>query len=152
MTDFLFILLLGLGDRVRGSGWFRFNHFTGMLLMNMAAIGLIHHALPWQYAYLLLAPCIGYAPALMPELSDAWAGKFNPKLVLRGALWGLPFALINPLFVIPFALSFITLGFVFGSAERKFGQFRKYGMDWWGVMEFTRGLLSGVGLYVISQL
>ena len=147
ITAILFILLLGVGDRVRGSGWFRFNHGIGMLGMNLAAIGLLHpHG--WWIAYVLLAPCLGYAPALNPELGRAFDSKeFTLNLVFRGVLWGLPFALINPLYVIPFALAFIVAPFVFGPLQKKF-----QGHDMWAYMEFTRGLLSGVGLYVISQL
>ena len=143
------ILLLGIGDRVRGSGWFRFNHFIGMLLMNLAILYLLQpHG--WWIAYVLLAPCLGYAPGLNPMLSDAWVGKFNMDLIPRGFLWGLPFYLIHPLYTLPFAAAFIVTPFIFGAAERKFGAFRKYGMDWWGVMELTRGLLVGVGLALLA--
>ena len=138
----VFILLLALADRVRGSGWFRFNHGIGMLVMNVAAIGLLHpHG--WQIAYLLIVPAVGYAPALNPELGRAFDSKsFTFNLVIRGVIWGLPFALINPLYVIPFTVAFIVTPFIFGPLQRKWPAH-----DCWAWMEATRGLLSGTGLY-----
>lgn len=143
-----FILLLGIGDRVRGSGWFHYNHGIGMLIMNIAAIALLQPQ-GWWLLYALLVPALGYAPALNPALSDAWYGKFNPKILTRAVLWGAPWALINILAPIGFILGYLITPVIFGKLEKKFGPFRKFGMDWWGMMEFTRGIISGIGLYLV---
>lgn len=145
-----YILLLAFGDRIRGSAWFRFNHFTGMLIMNVGAIGLLHpHG--WWIAYAMLAPCIGYSFGLNPSLANEYSKQvLSPQVLLRAVLWGLPWVLISPYAPIPFALAFIITPIPFGILQRKYGQWRKFGMDWWGCMELTRGLLSGIGLYLVN--
>jgi hypothetical protein len=160
----LAILFCGIFDRMRGFHW-RFMSFLYGLLMAFI------FGITWKLSLVFaLLWWLGAAPGWGEPLGSLFAGRFqkvssrewwqvlglqNPgnelwASLFRGAMWGaciLPMSYWFPRLV--FLPVITALGFVLAVPIGKFlGHILK--KESWATMEFVRGLLMGLGIFIIS--
>lgn len=147
MISILSILALGLADRVRGSGWFKYGHDYGLVAMGMIVAFMLNLS-GWKALYTVAAVAFGGAPGWGNPLGAAYDGRpmehnnyewwqvgllrrsIFAALVARGFLWGV---LLLPI-SIPAAIAF-TVAFVVTPYLARWTRMS------WGWMEFSRGAL-----------
>ncbi len=149
------IFALGASDRVRGSGWFWNSHFLGMIGMG-AATGLLLGLHGVTLVYVIAAVAIGAAPGWGNPLGAAFDNRpmgtnyewwqrgitrTNAFLALttRGAMWGVLLIPVSPGAACAYLISFVVAPYL---ARTLFP--RNSIVDTWGIMEFCRGVLTGL--------
>lgn len=157
------IILSGLFDRMRGSGWFRYSRGVGVLGMG-ATLAVLLHLNGGPFALFLAAFLAGAAPGWGNPLGACF--DFRPMganyefwqigilrrsvplaLVARGCIWTLPTLVVYPwthgilifapLAALAFPLSVYLARDIPGSR----------GADW-SALEFIRGTLMGMAAYL----
>lgn len=137
----IFALLLAFFDRLRGSGWFRYNKTIGSLFMGLTMAMLIGKA-GWGGMYVVLATFAGTKPNLRAlEYIFDRKGNFL-DLCKRGVLWGGFLLPVSPLAAIASFVGFISSPYWARSLP--------YKGDKWAVMEFGRSLTTGLIIMGLS--
>ena len=163
MTAIALILLAGLFDRMRGSGWFAYSHAIGMAGMG-AVIAALLELHGWNVAAFVAAFCAGASPGWGNPLGAAFDNRPMGKdyewwqvslfkhsvlaaLVFRGLIWTVPTLLLAPvhlgvlifvpLAALAFPVSVYLARDIPGSRDTA-----------WALMEFIRGLLMGLAAYI----
>ena len=163
MTAIALILLAGLFDRMRGSGWFAYSHAIGMAGMG-AVIAALLGLHGWNVAAFVAAFCAGASPGWGNPLGAAFDNRpMGPNyewwqfgvlrvytlgaLVFRGLIWTVPTLILSPMHLgilvfVPLAalclpLSVYLVREIPGNRDTA-----------WALMEFIRGLLMGLAAYI----
>ena len=158
----ILILLAGLFDRMRGSGWFAYSHAVGMACMGAIIAHLIGMD-GWYSVAFVAAFCAGASPGWGNPLGAAFDKRpMGPNyewwqvslfkhsvlaaLAFRGLIWTVPTLLLAPvhlgvLIFIPLAaLAFPVSVYLARDIPGSRGTA-------WALMEFIRGLLMGLAAY-----
>lgn len=145
----LYTLSLGFSDRLRGSGWFKYSHTIGLLLMGVI-IALMLKVSLWPLVYTVAAVTLGGSVGWGNPLGAAYDGREMgtdyewwqvgvlrnstlASVAFRGLMWGI---LLTPVSLI--ASGAIFLSFIIAPYLARATRMS------WGWMEFTRGLLMGL--------
>lgn len=149
MIELTYIAALGLFDRVRGSGWFKYSHAAGMLGMGIV-VAMLLNVTGWVMAYTIAAVALSGAPGWGNPLGAAFDGRrmgtnyewwqvgllrrsTAAALLARGFMWG---ALLLPVSVVA------TLAFTFAFVVTPY--LARWAKMSWGWMEFGRGALVAI--------
>lgn len=148
MESILATLLLGLSDRIRGSGWFKYHHLVGQIAMGIVVAAMLHVFDPLAMAYVVAAVALGGAPGWGNPLGAAYDGRPMEQnhyewwqvgilrrsaiaaLAVRGFMWGVGLLPISVPATIAFTVAFVAAPYL--------ARWMKLSWAW---MEFTRGAL-----------
>lgn len=137
----IFALLLAFFDRLRGSGWFRFNKTIGSMLMGLTMAMLIGKA-GWISLYAVAATFAGTKFNLR-ELENVFDRKGSLwELCKRGLLWGGFLLPVSPLAAIASFIGFVSSPY--------WARALPYKGDKWAIMEFGRSLTTGLIIIGLS--
>lgn len=148
----LLIVLLGLADRLRGGGWFRYSRPLGLLLMGILTAGMAGVG-GLEALALIVAVIAGGAPGWgnplgaaldRTPMTDAWEvwqrgilrRNVLSAVAVRGLIWGAPVALVSLPAGVAYAAGFTAAPYLVRSFLPP-----SSAVDCWGVMEFVRGAL-----------
>lgn len=163
MTAVLLILLAGLFDRIRGSGWFSYSHAIGMAAMG-SVISYLLGIDGWLGLAFVMLFCIGASPGWGNPLGaafdnrkmgtdyESWqTGMLRSSvllaLVARGLIWTAPALLLAPFHI--GVLIFVPLAaMTFPAAVYISRELPGNKSEAWALMEFLRGLLMGLAAYI----
>lgn len=162
MTAIALILLAGLFDRMRGSGWFSYSHAVGMAGMG-AVIAYLIGLHGWTVAAFVAAFCAGASPGWGNPLGAAFdkrpmgpnyewwqVGKLRvytlEALIFRGLIWTVPTLMLAPMHL--GILIFVPLGAACFPLSVYLARDLLRDKDYaWALMEFGRGALMGLAAY-----
>jgi hypothetical protein len=145
--------MMGLADRLRGSGWFTYCRQVGMVAMGIITAVMLHtHG--WIAAYVITAVYIGAVSGWMNPLAAAfekrpmnanyewWQRGILRKstfaaLAFRGAMWGALLLPIHPGATLAYIIAFTASPYIARNFPTSWDTLRYFGR--WGLMEFGRG-------------